>query len=75
MNPSKMPALAVREGQWELLCDFDGASPELYNLEDDPGEVTNLVDTHSEISEKLTNEVLRWSDSMQLDSPDAIKSK
>jgi len=29
----ELPDLAVRDGKWKLFCDYDGSSPELYNLE------------------------------------------
>lgn len=75
MKPSKMPALAVREGPWKLLCDFDGANGQLYNLEADPAESTNIVDTNPELAERLTKQLLQWSESIPLESPDNIATK
>ena len=49
-GPSKeLPDLAMREGKWKLLCDFDGGRPELYDLETDPSETRNLATQHQTI--------------------------
>ncbi len=47
---------AVREGPWKLVrLDIRSENPryELYNLDDDPGEEHNLVDTKPEIAGHL----------------------
>ena len=54
----------MRDGQWKLLCDYDGGRPELYNLITDPGETTNLADKHTEKTKQLTKQVLNWHQSM-----------
>ncbi len=56
----ELPDLAVRQGRWKLLCDFDGARPQLYDLTLDMGESNNLVETHPEVAEKLRKKVLAW---------------
>jgi len=33
-----LPDLAVRDGEWKLLCEYDGSQPQLYNLANDRGE-------------------------------------
>lgn len=46
--------LAVREGDWKLwVRRGDRAVNELYNLRDDIGETTNVIDAHSEVVERL----------------------
>ena len=62
------PDLAVREGDWKLLCNYDGAEPELYNLERDAAEQTNLVEAHPEIVEQLTAAAVAWHQSMPPDN-------
>lgn len=52
--------LAIREGKWKLLVETDGSEPELYNLEENPGETINLADDHAEVTEDLKNKVLTW---------------
>ena len=41
--PDPQPDLAVREGDWKLLCEYDGSKALLYDLAKDPGETTNLA--------------------------------
>ena len=59
-----LPDLAVRDGKWKLLCDYDGGRPELYNISEDPGEKTNLADANPEIAKKLIKEITSWYASM-----------
>ncbi len=33
-----LPDLAVRDGRWKLLCEYDGSQPQLYKLDTDSGE-------------------------------------
>ncbi len=59
-----LPDLAVREGEWKLLCDYDGGRPELYQIRDDPGEKRNLADEHTERAETMAQKVTSWYKSM-----------
>lgn len=52
-----LPDLAIREGRWKLLCEFDGSSPQLYDLETDAGETTNLAAQHPDRVRRLTEAV------------------
>ncbi|MCH8215267.1 MAG: sulfatase-like hydrolase/transferase [Planctomycetes bacterium] len=56
----ELPDLAVRQGRWKLLCDFDGARPQLYDLTLDIGESNNLVEDHPEVTEELKKKVVAW---------------
>jgi len=55
-----LPDLAVRKGRWKLLCEYDGTSPRLYDLETDPGEKRNLAADHPELARSLRDELLAW---------------
>ena len=59
-----LPDLAVREGEWKLLCDYDGGRQELYNIVNDEGETLNLVDAHPEIAKAMTEKVVLWYEGM-----------
>lgn len=60
-NPDYIsPKLAVRDGKWKLLVEEDGTGAELYDLENDPGEATNLLYRHPEIAALLKEKVLSW---------------
>jgi len=55
-----LPDMAVRDGNWKLLCDYDGGRPQLYNLEDDPGEARNVAVEHPDIVLMLTENTKAW---------------
>ncbi|MEQ9443309.1 MAG: sulfatase-like hydrolase/transferase [Cyclobacteriaceae bacterium] len=59
-----LPDLAVREGAWKLLCDYDGGRAELYNIVDDAGEDHNLADVHTERAKTMAQKVTSWYKSM-----------
>jgi uncharacterized sulfatase len=63
-----LPDLAVRDGKWKLLCEYDGSKPQLYDLEDDASEKVNVADRNSDIVNRLTTAVLEWNDSMPADN-------
>ena len=61
---NNLPDLAVRHGQWKLLCDYDGRRPQLYDVITDPGESKNLAGAQPEVANKLTKKLLDWHQSM-----------
>lgn len=63
-NMKNLPDLAMREGGWKLLCDYDGGRPELYNIVNDPGESQNLADMHIKRVEEMKQKVISWYMSM-----------
>ena len=65
-----LPDLAIREGKWKLLCDYDGSSPMLFNLETDPSEKNNLVSKNPEVVERLTKTVMKWNSDLPKDAGD-----
>lgn len=62
-----LPDLAVRDGSWKLLCEYDGSNAQLYDLEADPGETKNLAAEQPDLVGKLTQEVVAWHESMPAD--------
>lgn len=50
---------AVRQGPWKLVA-LGAAAPELYNLENDIGETTNVADEQPEIARGLIADLERW---------------
>jgi len=69
MKPSKelLPDLAVREGGWKLLCEYDGSKEQLYQLKNDPGESENVAAEQPEIVKRLKALLLAWHQQMPQD--------
>ena len=63
-----LPDLAVREGNWKLLCEYDGSAASLYNLATDPAEKENLASGQGEVVKRLTGKVLAWHKQMPPDN-------
>lgn len=70
--PEPQPDLAVRVGNWKLLCDYEGSNPGLYDLANDRAETTNLAGQHPDIVLRLTAEVVAWLRSMPPDNGPAL---
>jgi len=54
------PGSAMRAGKWKLHEYFEDGAIELYNLEVDPGEQSNLAEEYPEIVKKLYQSLLEW---------------
>jgi uncharacterized sulfatase len=63
-----LPDLALRDGKWKLLCEYDGSEPELYDLETDRGETQNVAAQNTELVGKLTKTLIAWHKSMPPDN-------
>ena len=58
-KPPRMPNIkSVRTSKWKLIVNEYNNSKELYDLEKDPEENTNLIDTNLEIQKTLWNKFL-----------------
>ncbi len=64
-NPRfRSPNLAIRDGKWKLLVNDDGSGKELYNLEQDHAETTDIKDQHPQITNRLSQKVINWRKSL-----------
>ena len=54
------PGSVLRAGKWKLHEYFEDGAIELYNLQDDPGELNNLAEEYPEIVKKLFQSLLEW---------------
>jgi len=54
---------AIREGKWKLLR--GGPREYLFDLDADPGEKQNLLDTHPEIAKRLRDHLQAWGADLQ----------
>jgi uncharacterized sulfatase len=67
-----LPDLSIRDGDWKLLCDYDGSKPQLYHLATDRGETTNVAAANSAIVARLTTALLAWHRSLPPDNGPAL---
>lgn len=56
----RSPDNAIRDGKWKLLAAWDGSGAELYDLDADPHETTNVAASHPEIAERLSRVLRGW---------------
>ncbi len=63
-----LPDLAIRNGPWKLLCEYDGSKPELYHLLNDPSETANLASQHPDLVAQLTLSLTNWNFSLPQDN-------
>ena len=63
-----LPDLAMREGKWKLLCEYDGTDPQLYDLEVDRSETTNLSDQNADRVKAMSARLIAWHESMPPDN-------
>jgi uncharacterized sulfatase len=64
------PAGAIRRGRWKLMEFFDDGALELYDLEQDIGESTNLAQQKPELARSLQADLSRWRSLVNADMPD-----
>ena len=64
---ANLPDLAVVDGNWKLLCEYDGSAVELYDLAADPAESINLAGTHPAVAARLSTLVRDWHRAMPPD--------
>mgnify|MGYP003835959985 CR=1 FL=1 len=70
-----LPDLAIRDGDWKLLCEYDGSSPELYHLRKDRGETENVAGRFPGIVDRLRKPLLAWHASMPADRGASFEPK
>jgi arylsulfatase A-like enzyme len=63
-----LPDLAVRDGKWKFLCEYDGDEPELFDMEKDRGETKNVAAKHPELVAKFTKACIAWHKSLPPDN-------
>ena len=49
--------IAIRKGKWKFLPQRKNKSAELYNLENDPSELHNLIFAYPQLARKLKGEI------------------
>ncbi len=64
------PDLAVRDGPWKYLVNYDGSDPQLYNLDADKSESRNLVSQHPQLATRLHQALTAWNATLPKDAGD-----
>lgn len=59
-NQGGEPGGAIRDGDWKLIEFYKDGRRELFNVKDDVGEKTNLVDAHADIAKRLASKLAEW---------------
>jgi uncharacterized sulfatase len=72
--PDPQPDLAVRDGDWKLLCNYDGSQPELYHLAKDQVEMTNLAAQRHDVVTRLAAAAVAWHKSMPPDNGPSLEA-
>ncbi len=60
----RSPHIAIREGKWKLLVNPDGTATELYNMETDSNEATNLTQAEPATTQRMRAAALAWRQSL-----------
>ena len=71
----RQPDLAVREGNWKLLCEYDGSESKLFDLAADPGESKDLAQDKAEVAARLSKAAVAWHESLPADRGPALGAK
>jgi uncharacterized sulfatase len=69
------PDLAIRDGDWKLLVNFDGSGPQLYDLARDANETTNLASKNPDVVDRLKKAVLDWHATLPVVDPAPAKAE
>lgn len=59
-NQGGEPSSIVRSGDWKLIYYYEDQRCELYNLNDDISETTNLISLQKQIAEQLKSDLDSW---------------
>jgi len=64
------PNLAIRSGKWKLLMDYHSNDVELYDMQNDFYETTNVAKDHPDIVKELKTKLVTWRTYLPLLTPD-----
>jgi arylsulfatase A-like enzyme len=60
LKKDQSPHLAIRAAHWKLLMNARGSDVQLYNLQTEVAEQTNLADEHPSVVKRLSQQLLEW---------------
>lgn len=59
-NYHHAPPLALRTGKWKVLTDYTKSTIELYDLDTDPNETSNVASSQNAIANSMADQVISW---------------
>lgn len=62
-NQGGEPHAIIRQGEWKLIHYWEDGRDELYNLQNDPEEQSDLAQNESERVNKMSNQLIQWLES------------
>ncbi|MCM2369187.1 sulfatase-like hydrolase/transferase [Aporhodopirellula aestuarii] len=62
------PDLAVRDGKWKYLVNYDGSTPMLYDLQADVSESNNVCSENSAVAARLHKALMDWNAGLPIDA-------
>lgn len=74
-HPETWPHQGIRDGKWKLLINEKLGRVELYDIEKDWAETTNVADAHSQVVQQLTQQIHAWKKTLPTDPPASALSK
>jgi arylsulfatase A-like enzyme len=63
------PRLAVRYGDWKLLCTYDGSQKTLYNIQENRIESPDSLEYYPELADSLFRLVSEWKENLPVNIP------
>ena len=63
------PYSSIRSGDWKLIYYYEDQSVELFNLKEDLGETTNLLNANPVKEKELYNKLMKWLDKTKAPIP------
>ena len=63
-DTDRSPNVAMLDGSWKLLNNADGSQPELYDLQTDPNETKNLIESEPKRAANMKAAALAWRQSL-----------
>jgi arylsulfatase A len=68
-NQGGRPVGAIRDGKWKLVKSLETNALELYDLDNDISESTNLKDKYPEIAKEMHQKLLDWQVAIKASMP------
>ncbi|GAA3580115.1 sulfatase [Snuella lapsa] len=68
-NQGGEPSSIIREGNWKLIHYWEDERNELYNLQSDPQEQTNVASANPDLTRELNDKLNNWLNSVNANKP------